>query len=147
MQGDVLAPLISSLQVDTMGKECVEEDKHLYYYKDLVPIPPLGLVDDLFTISTCGYKTKMLNNFINSKAAMKKLQFGTTKCVKLHVGKTMNKTLCGDLHVDGWKLSVETDSVTGKTYQKEVFTGQEKMAVKDEQLYLGDLVAANGSHE
>ena len=147
MQGDVLAPLISSLQVDTMGKECVEEDKHLYYYKDLVPIPPLGLVDDLFTISTCGYKTKMLNNFINSKAAMKKLQFGTTKCVKLHVGKTMNKTLCGDLHVDGWKLSVETDSVTGKTYQKEVFTGQEKMAVKDEQLYLGDLVAANGRHD
>ena len=29
MQGDVLAPLISSLQVDTMGKECLEEEKHL----------------------------------------------------------------------------------------------------------------------
>ena len=88
MQGDVLAPLISSLQVDTMGKECLEEDKHLYYYKDLVPIPPLGLVDDLFTISTCGYKTNLLNKFINAKAAMKKLQFGTSKCVKLHVGKS-----------------------------------------------------------
>ena len=45
------------------------------------------------------------------------------------------------------KLNVETDSVTGKTYQKEVFAAQEKMAVKDEQLYLGDLVAANGKHE
>ena len=32
-QGDVLAPLISSLQVDTIGKEC--------------------LVDKLFAISTC----------------------------------------------------------------------------------------------
>ena len=61
MQGDVLAPIISSLQVDTMGKECLEEGKHLYYYKSILPIPPLGLVDDLFTISTCGYKTTMLN--------------------------------------------------------------------------------------
>ena len=25
MQGDVLAPLVSSLQVETMGKECIEE--------------------------------------------------------------------------------------------------------------------------
>ena len=40
MQGDVLAPLISSLQVDTMGKECLEESKHLYFYKNTVPIPP-----------------------------------------------------------------------------------------------------------
>jgi hypothetical protein len=40
MQGDVLAPLISSLQVDTIGKECLEENKHLYYYKNSVPVPP-----------------------------------------------------------------------------------------------------------
>ena len=32
MQGDVLAPLISSLQVDTFAKECLKEVKHLYYY-------------------------------------------------------------------------------------------------------------------
>ena len=46
MQGDVMAPLISSLQVDTMGKECLMKKKHLFMYKDMVPIPPLGLVDD-----------------------------------------------------------------------------------------------------
>ena len=45
IQGEVLAHLISSLQVDTMGKECMEEGKHLYFYKNVVPIPPLGLVD------------------------------------------------------------------------------------------------------
>ena len=88
MEGDVLAPLISSLQVDTIGKECLLESKHLYYYKGKVPIPPLGLMDDLFIISTCGFKTNMLNNFINNKTATKKLQFGTTKCIKLHIGKT-----------------------------------------------------------
>ena len=41
MQGDVLAPLISSLQVDTIGKKCLEEGKHLHYFKDTFPIPPL----------------------------------------------------------------------------------------------------------
>ena len=147
MQGDVLAPLISSLQVDTMGKECLEEAKHLYHYKDLVPIPPLGLVDDLFTITTCGYKTNLMNKFINTKSALKKLQFGTSKCVKLHVGKTCNKTLCGDLHVDGWKENVVTDPVTGQTYLEEVFAGQVKMAVKHEQKYLCDVISADGKHD
>ena len=70
MQGDVLAPLISSLQVDTIGKECLEDNKHLYYYKNVVPVPPLGLVDDLFTISTCNYKTTLMNKYINSKTAI-----------------------------------------------------------------------------
>ena len=121
MHGDVLAPLISSLQVDTMGKECLEDGKHLYYYKNTVPIPPLGLVDDLFTISECGYKTTMMNQFINSKTAMKKLQFGTTKCFKLHVGKTCNKTLCKDLYVDGWKIDIVEDLETGESIWKESF--------------------------
>jgi hypothetical protein len=61
----VLAPLISSLEVDTIGKECITESKHLYYCKDKVAIPPLGLADNLFTISTCGFNTNMLNSFIN----------------------------------------------------------------------------------
>jgi hypothetical protein len=54
--------------------------------------------DRSFLQAECG---NMLNKFINTKAAMKKLQFGTTKCVKLDVGKTPHKTLCGDLHVAG----------------------------------------------
>jgi hypothetical protein len=113
MQRDVLAPLISSLQVDTIGKECLAESKHLYYFKGKVAIPPLGLVDDLFTISTCGVKTTMMNNFINSKTAMKRLQFGTSRCIKLHVGKSCNKPLCKDLFVGGWKVDAVTDTETG----------------------------------
>ena len=88
-----------------------------------------------------------MNKFIDSKSAMKKLQFGTNKCVKLHVSKTCNQTLCGDLHVDGWRLDVVTDPATGLTYQKEIFSGQEKMKVKGEQMYLGDLVSADGKHD
>ena len=88
-----------------------------------------------------------MNKFINAKSAMKRLQFGTTKCVKLHVGKTCNPTLCGDLHVDGWKVNIVTDTVTGHTYQEESFAGQVKMAVKHEQKYLGDLISADGKHD
>ena len=146
MQGDVLAPLVSSLQVDTMGKECIEEGKHLYLYKDIVPIPPLGMVDDLFTISKCGFKTTMMDQFINSKSAMKKLQFGTTKCIKLHVGRTCNKTFCKDLNVDGWKLEVVEDTHSGKIVQKESFGGEEKMEEKTEQVYLGDVISSDGKH-
>ena len=147
MQGDVLAPLISSLQVDTIGKECMDLGKHLYYFKDTVPIPPLGMVDDLFTISNCGFKTTMMNQFLNSKTAMKRLQFGTKKCVKMHVGRTCNATMCKDLFVDSWNLKVETDPVSGKCVQHENFGGQDKMEEKQEQVYLGDVISVDGRHD
>ena len=31
------------------------------------------------------------------------LQFGTDKCVKLHVGKTIQKDMCTECKVDAWK--------------------------------------------
>jgi hypothetical protein len=147
MQGDVLAPLISSLQVDTFGKECMDEEKHLYYYKGSVPIPPLGMVDDLFTISKCGQETTKMNEFINTKTATKRLQFGTSKCVKMHVGKTCNPTLCRDLFVDGWNVEAEENTETGQYFQKETFCGQVQMKQKQEQVYLGDVISVDGKHD
>ena len=76
MQGDVLAPLISSLQIDTFGKECMVEKKHLFHYKDMVPIGLLGMVDDLLTIREYGYKTNLMNQFINFKTGTKRLTLG-----------------------------------------------------------------------
>ena len=105
------------------------------------------MVDNLFTISTCGYKTTMMNQFINSKTGMKRLQFGTSKCVKLHIGKTCNEILCSDLTVGGWKTSVETNNITGECFQTEFFEGQVKMKVKDEQMYLGDIISSDGKHD
>ena len=78
---------------------------------------------------------------------MKRLQFGTAKCVKLHIGKTCNETLCSDLTVGSWKDRVETDDNTGECFQTEYFEGQVKMKVKDEQLYLGDIISSDGKHE
>ena len=107
----------------------------------------MGLVDDLFTISSCGVKTTMMNNLINSKTALKRLQFGTSKCIKLHVGKSCNKTLCKDLFVGGWKVDAVTDTETGICAQTEHFGGMEEMKVKEEQMYLGDIISADGKHQ
>ena len=87
-----------------------------------------------------------MNSFINSKSAMKRLQFGTTKCIKMHIGKTCNETLCRDLYVDEWKLDVVTDTETGRLSQNEHFAGPEKMKRKSEQTYLGDVLSADGRH-
>ena len=66
-QGDVFGPLICSKQVDSFGKECLNENKYTYMYKGEVEIPPLGMVDDLLCISECGYKTTTVNSFICEK--------------------------------------------------------------------------------
>ena len=42
LQGEVLGPLQCSVQVETISKECIEEEKFLYSYKQ-VNIPPYKL--------------------------------------------------------------------------------------------------------
>ena len=98
MQGEIFGPLCCSVQVDTFGKECIQEKKHLYNYKNEVGVPPLAMVDDLLCISTCGLKSVEMNAYINAKTNVKKLQFGETKCHKMHVG--LKNKCCPDLYVD-----------------------------------------------
>ena len=71
---------------------------------------------------------------------MKNLQFGTSKCVKMHIGKSCNEALFKYLFVGGWKVKVETDEVS------ESYGGLEKMSVKHKQLYLGDIISSDSRH-
>ena len=71
MQGDVFGPLQCSVQVDTFGKECLEEQKYLYPYKGLVGVPPLGMVDDILCVSECGINSVILNSYIRAKTNIK----------------------------------------------------------------------------
>ena len=75
-QGDIFGPLLCSKQIDSFGKECIEDQKYTYMYKGEVEIPPLAMIDDLLCISECGYKTQMLNTFKKVQTNTKKLQFG-----------------------------------------------------------------------
>ena len=108
MQGENFAPLECSVQVDTYGKECLEQDKYLFRYRNTIPVPPLSMVDDILCICKCGIDSVLLNAFINLKTNTKKLQFGEDKCFKMHVGT--NKTICPDLKIDKWS-TVNVDKV------------------------------------
>ena len=66
LQGDVFGPIECSVLVDTFGKECIEEDKHLYMYKDEVGIPPLAMIDDLISVTNCGIESVKMNVFLNA---------------------------------------------------------------------------------
>ena len=46
MQGTVPAPLKCSVQLDSLGKECLETGEGVYQYKECVNIPPLLMIDD-----------------------------------------------------------------------------------------------------
>ena len=67
----------------------------------------------MLIVTECGYVSTMANAFINTKSNMKKLQYGTNKCHKMHVGRRKNEDICPDLFVDGWKLKEVSEIDTG----------------------------------
>ena len=143
-QGDVFGPILCSNQVDTFGKECLEECKYNYAYKGEVEIPPLGMVDDLLCISECGHKTAMVNAYINHKTSSKKLKFGAQKCKKLHVGHSQEEYKCQNLMVDNWTEVEIKNEVTGENGLKDIHVGELLMEEKDEEKYLGDVISTDG---
>ena len=50
-------------------------------------VPPLEMVDDILTISTCGAESVAMNAMVNSFMSSKKLQLNKLKCAKIHIGK------------------------------------------------------------
>ena len=80
------------------------------------------------------------------KTATKRLQFGTDKCIQMHIGRAKNDILCKDCHVGNWNVDIVTDPETGISTQSDTFTGNVKMKVKQEQVYLGDVISSNGTH-
>ena len=112
-QGDVFGPMFCSKQVDTFGQECLEKGEHTYMYRGEVEIPPLSMVDDVLCVSECGFKTTMSHAFISLKTDSKKLQFGASKCKKLHVGKGCEEYKCQTLKIDDWKELEVVNEETG----------------------------------
>ena len=57
MQGDMLGPIVSSNMVDKNICKVSLETGRFYMYKNVVPIPPLAMIDDTLRISVCGMET------------------------------------------------------------------------------------------
>ena len=88
LQGDVFGNILASNQIDKFGKQCLESERNLYLYRNTIPIAPLAMCDDLLLISECGYQTELAVSYMNSQSRYNYLQFGLSKCFKMHVGKT-----------------------------------------------------------
>ena len=98
------------------------------------------MVDDVLCISECGFKTAMVNAFIQSKTASKKLQFGGQKCKKIHIGKDREEYKCQQLYVDSWSEVERVDTLE----IEDKYNGEELMEEIDEAKYLGDLISKDG---
>ena len=144
IQGDVFGSLLCSKQVDMIAKECIEEEKYLYRYKNEVPIPPLTMVDDVLCISQCGFPTAMINSYLNCKTNAKKLQFGINKCKKLHIGKEYEEYKCQPLFVDKWREFEQKSEKDGSIEIKDEYIGQEDIDDITEEKYLGDIISIDG---
>ena len=77
MQGTVWGSLLCTSTIDTLGKKCYEEPEKLYHYKG-IPIPPLGMVDDILSVTNVE-QTKIMNETINTFIESKKQKINVTK--------------------------------------------------------------------
>ena len=144
IQGDVFGTILCSKQVDMISKECLEGEKYLYKYKNEVPIPPLTMVDDVLCVAECGFKSAMMNSYLNCKTNIKKLQFGISKCKKIHIGKHHEDYKCQPLFVDKWEEIDNRNEKNGTIEIKDEYVGEEIMENITEEKYLGDIVSHDG---
>ena len=83
-----------------------------------VEVPPLGMVDDIVTISKCSEQAIAMNSAVNSFIESKKLMLKQSKCCMIYVGRKSN---CNELKVH-----------------------KEKMHDSDSAVYLGEVIHKSG---
>ena len=147
LQVVVLAPLISSNMVDKHIGLAAMNSNNVYVYKNKVIVPPLTMQDDTLGISTCGFRSKIMNTFMNTRANIMGLQFGRNKCEKIHMGKKhRNMDICTDGNVDAWKDRIIQDEL-GQFSLEDEHIGKEVMKNVEEKTYLGHIIQSNGKNE
>lgn len=123
MQGTVFAPLKCTTQIDKLGKLAYRSGKSLLTYKNTVKIPPLGMVDDILSVTQCGIECVKSNAIINSFVESKKLEFADGKCHQIHVGKSKSRNICPELRIH-----------------------ENKMEKSDKEKYLGNIITKEGNN-
>ena len=144
LQGEIFGPLQCSVQVDTLGKECLQENKFLYTYKEKVKVPALSMVDDLACVANTGLDSVELNSFINTKTNLKKIQFGANKCHQLHIGG--KEHLVPNLFIDNWEVKKVSETKTGVQNLEDVNSGDIKIERVESDTYLGDIISIDGKN-
>ena len=89
MQGTVWGSLMCTSTMDNLGKLAYSRPDILYKYKG-IDIPPLGMVDDIITVSSVE-NTAKVNELVNTFVESKKLRLAKDKCHRIHIGKGHQK--------------------------------------------------------
>ena len=85
MQGTVWGSLCCTSTIDQLGKLAYSNPDALYKYKG-VPIPPLGMVDDILTVTNVT-KASEINTLVITFIEHKNLKLSHGKCSQIHIGK------------------------------------------------------------
>jgi hypothetical protein len=118
MQGTVWGSALCTSTMDKLAKSAYEKPEMLYKYHS-VPIPPLGMVDDIITVTDASLTAKM-NSEVNKFMESKKLLLSEKKCIRIHIGKSHD--MCPEL----------------KVHEGEMKTGEKEK-------YLGDTISCKGT--
>lgn len=97
LQGECLGPLKCSNSVDKIGKQCIEDETNLYYYRNSTAVPPLGMVNDVICVAKCGAESVEMNAYVNAMSSIKKLQLGTKNVIKSMSEKIHQNVLISSL--------------------------------------------------
>ena len=115
-------------------------------YRNTIPIAPLTMCDDLLIISECGFKTELVASYINCQARFNFLQFGLSKCFKMHVGKYKERYKCTPVFLDSWKSQEVENKESGKIQFQEMYMGKTKINEVTSEKYLGNRIDADGTN-
>ena len=118
MQGTVWRSLFCTVSIDQLGKKAYAMPDILYNYNG-VQIPPLGMVDDILTVTNVE-NTQCMNQIVTTFIETKKLRLSKKKCFRIHIGKG---------HSNCPQMKVHDDIM------KEV----------EQEKYLGDIIDKNGT--
>ena len=102
--------------------------------------------DDTLAVSECGNKTTKMNNFLNTHTNIMGLQFGRDKCVKIHVGKLIQKDGCSQSKVDAWNDKI-VEHEDGHEELNDNYIGKEVMKNEESKKYLGSIISADMSNK
>ena len=79
MQGSIWGSISCVVLMDKLSQQIYGNPDLLYYYKGVVPTPPLQMVDDLLGIQKCSKKSAKLNSRINTFIELEKLKLSDKK--------------------------------------------------------------------
>ena len=119
MQGSVWGSLMCTTSMDKLAQTVYENEDLVYWYKGVVAVPPICMVDDILAVQNCSKKSVKINAVTNAFIELKKLKFSQSKCGKVHIGK--QSTVCPQLKIHG-----------------------EAMKESNKEKYLGDQISSSG---